>query len=93
MTDAQWAEFFDRLEGPEGCDFKEDADGKTTWNCAGGNDKTHARAILTAMSLDPIHISDVLHEVEYFGGYCDCEILFNAAPRIAETRPTLTDWA
>jgi len=73
-----WTKFIERLEGPEGCDFKESDEGKVTWHCKGGVDKTFAEAILTAMG-----DIDVVASLAYFeenGGHCDCEILFNVAP-------------
>ena len=32
----RFEEFCERLEGPEGCNFKEDENGKITWKCKGG---------------------------------------------------------
>jgi len=74
----RWTEFIERLGGPEGCDFKENEEGETTWCCAGGRDKALAEAILTAMG-----DIDVVASLTYFeehGGHCNCEILFNIAP-------------
>jgi len=70
----RWKEFCNRLAGPEGCDFKKNPDGKATWTCAGGNDRTFAVKILKTMNMD------VKNSLAYFsehGGHCDCEILFN----------------
>jgi Protein of unknown function (DUF2695) len=72
----RWEEFLERLEGPEGCNFREAAPGKTVWNCAGGDDKSLATAILTDMGAS---IEESLAYFEAHGGYCDCEILFNVA--------------
>lgn len=72
----RWREFVGRLEGPEGCNFREGEDGKTIWRCGGRNDKTLSTAILKNMGIE---FSDSA-QVDYFdchGGYCDCEILFN----------------
>lgn len=71
----RWEEFVRRLEGPEGCDFKQD----NTWKCAGGRDKSFAISILENMGCSP---TDLAAQVDYFesrGGYCDCEIIFNIA--------------
>ena len=71
----KWEEFILRLSGPEGCDFKEDANGKTTWKCKNGEDKSLAIKILRAMDIE-----DIEGTISYFednSGYCDCEILFN----------------
>jgi hypothetical protein len=76
----KWKAFIKRLEGPEGCNFKET--GKKddfTWTCAGGKDKTLATKILKDMGLSE---ADIAASMEYFednGGYCDCEIIFNVA--------------
>jgi hypothetical protein len=71
----KWGEFCARLEGPEGCDFKEDEKGKVTWKCAGKNDKSFAMDILKTMP--GINVDDSLAFFEGSGGMCDCEILFN----------------
>jgi hypothetical protein len=73
----RWAEFCERLEGPEGCNFRKKPDGRTTWDCKSGRDKSRAIAILTAMGAT---VGEIVASCEYFsslGGYCDCEILFN----------------
>ena len=71
----RWREFMDRLEGPEGCNFRV-VEGKTVWNCAtqGTDVHKHSRAILESMGCD------VEASLDYFrghGGYCDCEVIFN----------------
>lgn len=71
----RWEEFIDRLEGPEGCDFREDDRGKIVWACYGGYDKRFAEAILKTMPE-----IDSEKSIEFFndhGGHCDCEIIFN----------------
>lgn len=77
LTDEQWAELFDRLAGPDACNFQDDK-----WTCAGGNDKTFATEILMDMGIDEQERGRVLSLVDVLGGHCDCEILFNAEPRI-----------
>ena len=60
----KWEEFVNRLEGPEGCDFKERVPGKPlteTWTCLGGTDKSLAQAILKTMSE-----IDIAASMEYF---------------------------
>lgn len=71
----RWREFLERLEGPEGCDFKKDQKGQVIWRCKGSDDKSLATAIMESMS-----DIDVPSSLTYFkgrGGRCDCEILFN----------------
>jgi len=71
-----WDEFCRRLEGPEGCDFREGENGEIVWwTCKGGRDQSLATAILKSMP-----DVDWQKSLEYFtehGGHCDCEILFN----------------
>lgn len=78
----QWSEYFERLEGPEGCDFKEDAEKGFTWTCKGGMDKSKSTRILVAMGIPEDRVFGVLSYVEGLGGHCDCEVLFNAAERV-----------
>lgn len=75
ITHPRWDEFYARLTGPQGCNFRQDDEGQWHWDCSGGTDVSRARAILATM--DGI---DVAATVDYFGrngGYCDCEIAFN----------------
>jgi hypothetical protein len=73
----RWAEFTNRLGGPEGCDFRED----NTWRCHGGHDKRFATAILEDMAkTEDINVAGSLAYYDQNGGHCDCEILFNVDP-------------
>lgn len=72
-----WENFCERLEGAEGCDFKTDENGKITWKCKGGMDKSKARTILETM--ENVNIDATLNYFKRHGGHCDCEILFNVA--------------
>jgi hypothetical protein len=72
---ASWTDFVEKLEGPDGCDFKKDENGKTTWRCKGGKDKSLAAAIMQSMG--DVDIPASLAYFEQLGGFCDCEILFN----------------
>jgi hypothetical protein len=86
MTQEQIDEFLGRLEGPEGCDFKEERPGdpnSVTWKCAGGNDKTLSRAILAKMGVLVEDAKAFLELCHTHGGHCDCEILFNAARAVS----------
>ena len=80
-----WGEFFKRLEGPEGCDFKEDPE--LSWNCAGGTDQSLAFAILDRMGLTPSQRNDVLRQCSELGGHCDCEIVFNVREEFSDGEP------
>lgn len=85
-SDEKWDEYFTRLEGPEGCDFQEDEEGKVTWQCASGNDKTKSTEILLAMGMSEEEIATIHRLVDQLGGHCDCEIIFNAARNILPSR-------
>ena len=71
----RWREFIERLEGPEGCDFRKDAAGKIAWRCAGGHDQSLSRAILETM--EGIDVEGTLAYFSAHGGHCDCEVVFN----------------
>jgi hypothetical protein len=80
----RWQEFLERLEGPEGCNFryKDPAHPdptKVSWDCASGGPHRHdhARKILATMGLAPNTIDASCAYFGSRGGYCDCEILFN----------------
>lgn len=65
-----------RLAGNEGCQFNE-----TEWRC-GGSQFTYAKKILTLMKIPNAEQEEFLEMCKNCGGYCDCEILMNAAPRL-----------
>lgn len=74
----RWQEFFNRLCGPEGCDFKNNPDpSQIKWNCTGGRECPKARAILTTMDFDEGWIEASILWFAKQGADCDCEILFN----------------
>lgn len=74
----RWQEFIEKLEGPEGCNFKEKVKGypqSITWQCSSKKDRHFTTSILNKMGN-----IDVKKSLKYFdkhGGNCDCEILFN----------------
>lgn len=72
----RWKEFRERLDGPEGCAFRKDAEGKTVWRC--DHTHKHATKILRAMGCD---VPTSLSFFRENGGYCDCEVLFNVERR------------
>ena len=83
MTKRQIKEFLERLEGKEGCNFRKNKDGETCWNC----DSIHyswklSRKILKKMKIPWEEQIYFLNECADHGGYCDCEILFNAADKL-----------
>lgn len=80
LTKSRIEEFFERLEGPEGCDFKIPHDGleEATWKCGGGIDKSRSISILKKMGISQDEYLAFLAKCHNFGGHCDCEIIFNA---------------
>ncbi|HEY5630929.1 MAG TPA: DUF2695 domain-containing protein, partial [Nitrososphaeraceae archaeon] len=77
ITKRKIKEYLDRLESPEGCNFKDGVNG-LTWRCNGGTDKSYSIAILKDMKFSPVQIDEILQVAEEGGGFCDCEVLFNA---------------
>ena len=76
----QWEEFLCKLEGEEGCDFKEkepENTRSTTWKCNNKKERPFARKIMESMG--DIDIDKSMEFFDKHGGYCDCEILFNVA--------------
>jgi len=76
LTKAQIREFLYHLAGDEGCQH----DG-IAWKC-GGPQFTYAKKILSLMKIDKAEQEEFLELCKEYGGYCDCEILMNAAPKL-----------
>ena len=72
LTQLQLYVFLTALEGK--CQF----DGGD-WRC-GGPEFPYAREVLTLMRIPQADQEKVLEICKEQGGYCDCEILMNAAP-------------
>ena len=69
-----WEEFYERLSGPEGCNFQKHPSDDLTFTCDGSIKRPKATKILHDMG------ADVEASLDYFcanGGYCDCEIILN----------------
>jgi len=66
--------FLRELAGPEGCQYN-----GREWRC-GGKEFTYARRALDLMEIPKATQEEFLTFCRAFGGYCDCEILMNAAP-------------
>lgn len=82
------AEFLEALTGPEGCNFRQ-VEGKTTWDCGGGWDKSKSAAILVSMG--GIDVAASLAYFDDHGGHCDCEVVFNVLDDV--NLPDEIDWA
>jgi hypothetical protein len=80
---ARWDEFVEKLEGPNGCNFRE-VDGESKWTCKGGMDKSNAARILREMR--GVDLDATLAFFDQHGGHCDCEILFNVEDSFARTK-------
>ena len=76
LSKDQLREFLNRLAGEEGCQYN-----GIEWRC-GGPQFTYAKKILTLMSIPEAEQAKVLELCKKYGGYCDCEILMNAAPKL-----------
>ena len=77
---ARWEEFYEKLAGPGYVNFRNENDG-TRWDCKSGRDKSHAIRLLTEMGFTVQQIVETCVYFEDHGGMCDCEILWNVAPR------------
>lgn len=76
MTKKARKEFFKKLEGPEGCNFRK-VKGEISWKCGGGRSKVLSIAILNKMGICAADQQTFLQECDDSGGHCDCEIIFN----------------
>ncbi len=81
MTKPQIKTFLAKLEGKEGCNFRE-IKGKITWTCKSGRDQSLSEKILTDMKIPKVERVKFLKKCSELSGYCDCEILFNVANRL-----------
>jgi len=76
----KWDDFLDRLEGPDGCNFRDVVrNGKkdSTWDCDNTPNRPIARKHLAALGATSQEIEQSLGFFHAFGGHCDCEIAFN----------------
>ena len=76
LTKEKIREFLARLASSEGCLY-----GGKGQRC-GGPDFIFAKNILTSMRIDKSEQEQLLELCKEYGGYCDCEILMNAAPKL-----------
>jgi hypothetical protein len=71
-----WDGFCGLLDGEEGCNFREDENGKIVWTCDNSSEKPLSRKILKKYFPD-VDVEETIKYFEGHGGYCDCEVLFN----------------
>ncbi len=78
MTRQQFRRLCEYLQGPDGCNFEDapDEPDGMTWDCDGTLKLT--RRWLKRHNLD---IETNVAALNACGGYCDCEIIFNAVDR------------
>ncbi len=77
MTEAEFEALCAWLEGPAGCNFRQEIPGESeslTWTCDGTLKLTRPW-----MRAHGINEATTIPELEARGGYCDCEVLFNVA--------------
>jgi hypothetical protein len=79
-----WDVFFDRLYGPEGCNFRPE-DGENIWNCKREAGHPFSRTILARMGVLKADIDKCIKFFEAHGGYCDCEVVFNVEDDLVAT--------
>jgi hypothetical protein len=76
MNDLKWDNLFDYLEVK--VNFHK-VKGKTTWTC--DNQLTFTKEFCDINNLDFEKVKSTLNT---FGGYCDCEVLFNAQDHLTD---------
>ena len=79
-----WDDFYDQMQGPRGCDFRERVPGDSntiTWKCDNTPNRPIARRVLAAMGYSRAQVELSLAYFQAYGGHCDCEILFNVKAR------------
>ncbi len=76
ISNWQLGEFFERLMGEEGIGL--------TRSGAKCNGYAASERILNEMGVSKEKQEQFYELCEYYGGYCDCEIIFNAKPRFLE---------
>jgi hypothetical protein len=90
MDHPRWAEFLDRLDGPEGVDAQE-SDAGFRFCCH--HDHRFARRILARMGLDRAEVAASVEWFELHGGFCDCEVLLNVEADEEHRRSSPEEWA
>lgn len=68
-----WDAFCDHLSGPQGCDFREEGG----WSCSCDTARPFAVLAMKRMGFTDAQIEASLSLFAAWGGFCDCEILFN----------------
>lgn len=81
MTQAQFWQLCEYLEGPDGCNFVDSPDEPEGihWDCDGTLKLT--RSWLRQYNLA---VEANIAALEACGGYCDCEVVFNVVDRWAD---------
>lgn len=82
MRKKQVEDFIKRLEGKEGCNFHTNSHKEVRWTCAGDNDQSLSKKILKKMNIPDGEAEEFLKKASSYGGYCDCEIIFNATEKL-----------
>ena len=86
----RWGEFADKIEGPEGCNFRPHPHPtkrrRYTWTCDSSPDRPITRRILHGMGFDPTFIQNTMIFLHGHGGYCDCEVVMNVVQEYPSQR-------
>ena len=86
MSSDEIYEFFNRLRGDEGVGMRRLP--RSGIKC-GGDSYPLSKVILNQMGISQEVQDQFLRLCHYYGGHCDCEIIFNALPRFIEHSETL----
>jgi len=81
MSSGEIYEFFNRLRGDEGVGMRRLP--RSGIKC-GGDSYPLSKVILNQMGIKKEVQDQFLQLCYYYGGHCDCEIIFNALPRFIE---------
>ena len=79
--------FLNLLEGEQGCNFHlkdEKKPESVVWTCDNTEERPLANKILRGMKISESEIGEIMDICDHNGGYCDCEILFNAEEALLE---------
>ncbi len=73
LSKSQIRYFLEKLAGDEGCQYT-----GVEWKC-GGKEFTFSKKVLNSIEIPPEVQEKFFRICQEYGGYCDCEILMNAA--------------
>lgn len=80
MKEVIWENLYSFLEGEEGCNFRKNGKGETTWDCD-GLILSKTKVFCKKNNIDFVKVKELCRGT---GGYCDCEVLLNTRVKISE---------